>query len=113
MYGRDVWMMYDEAEAVIYLKPEYRKMDERSEAMSTVCSHKVGLVVHVNDLLGEVRRGDIEDALELESGITSAHFTDQRPHLMVVEYDPDVMTSGYILNKMGRQSVHAQLIGPV
>lgn len=76
-------------------------------------SHKVDLVVHVDDMLGEQRRMDIESALESSQGVRWAHFTDGRPHLMVVEYDPDAMSSYEILQQVKRQSVNAELIGPV
>jgi hypothetical protein len=76
-------------------------------------SHKVDLVVHVDDMLGEQRRLDIETAVESAKGIRWAHFTDGRPHLMVVEYDPDETSSMEILQQVNRQSVHAELVGPV
>lgn len=75
-------------------------------------SHKVDLVVHVDDTLGDERRMDIETALESSQGVRWAHFTDGRPHLMVVEYDPDATSSFEILQQVTRQSVHAELIGP-
>ena len=81
--------------------------------MTTEASHNIGLVLHVDDTLGETRRNDIEATLETELGVSSAHFTDHRPHLMVVEYDPDVTSSAYILEKVNGQSVHAELIGPI
>lgn len=76
-------------------------------------SHKVDLVVHVDNMLGNQRRMDIESALESSQGVRWAHFTDGRPHLMVVEYDPDTTSSYEILQQVNRQSVHAELIGPI
>ena len=81
--------------------------------MSTEFSHKIGLVLHVDDTLADERRSDIELALTSEQGVSSARFTDRRPHLMVVEYDPDLTSSAYILNKVNAQRVHAELIGPI
>lgn len=79
----------------------------------TELSHRIGLVLHIDDNVGESRRTDIEQALESEHGVSSAHFTDHRPHLMVVEYDPDETSSTSILQNVNRQSVHAELIGPI
>ena len=76
-------------------------------------THKVGLVLHVDDALGEPRRQDIEHAIEEEQGVSGAHFADRRPHLMVVEYDPEVTNSMKILERVNHQSVHAELIGPI
>lgn len=79
----------------------------------TELSHKIGLVLHIDDNVGEDRRTDIEQAITSEHGVSSAHFTDHRPHLMVVEYDPGETSSMSILQTIGHQSVHAELIGPV
>ncbi len=76
-------------------------------------NHKVGLVLHVDDTLGEPRRIDIEQAIEEEYGVSTANFAERRPHLMVVEYDPELTSSLKILERVNHQSVHAELIGPV
>lgn len=98
---------------IVYLKPEYARYAKRSTAMTTPLSHKIGLVLHVDDTLGDKVRNNIEASLQAEQGVSSAHFTERRPHLMTVEYDPDVTTSAHILNKVHSQNVHAQLIGPI
>ena len=105
-------MRRTETAEIIYLKPEYARNHQRRDDMTTEFSHKIGLVLHVDDTLGEERRGDIEVALESEQGVSAAHFTDRRPHLMVVEYDPDLTSSTHILSKVNAQRVHAELIGP-
>jgi len=81
--------------------------------MTTELSHKIGLVVHVDDTLGTARREDIEVAIGAGKGVESARFTVRRPHLMVVEYDPKLTTSTDILSRLNHQSVHAELVGPV
>ena len=98
---------------IVYLKPEFAVKEKRRVHMTTEYSHKIGLVLHVDDTLGEARRNRIEVALESEQGVSSAHFTERRPHLMVVEYDPDVTSSVHILEKVSGHSVHAELIGPI
>jgi hypothetical protein len=98
---------------IIYLKPEFAVKEKRRVAMTTEYSHKIGLVLHVDDSLPEPRRTHIAVALESEQGVSSAHFTERRPHLMVVEYDPDVTSSVHILNKVTSHSVRAELIGPI
>jgi hypothetical protein len=98
---------------IIYLKPEYAGNAKRRDAMTTEASHRIGLVLHVDDSLEETRRSDIEIALETEQGVCSARFTDRRPHLMVVEYDPELTTSAHVLSKVNSQRVHAELIGPI
>ena len=79
----------------------------------TELSHRIGLVLHVDESLAQEEQSQIEHALEAEQGITSAHFTERRPHLMLVEYDPDVISSMSVLRDITNQHVHAELIGPV
>ena len=81
--------------------------------MTTEASHKVGIVLHVDETLDEPVRDTISTSLESRPGIGSAHFTDGRPHLMVVEYDPDLTSSVSILASVKRQHIHAELIGPI
>lgn len=72
-----------------------------------------GLVVHIDDTLGNERRSDIEHALNAWPGIIRARFNAKRPHLLLVDYDRTQTTSLEILHQVERQSVHAQLIGPI
>jgi len=98
---------------IIYLKPEFALKEKRRVNMTTEYSHKIGLVLHIDDTLGETHRNDIEVALESEQGVSSAHFTERRPHLMVVEYDPELTSSVHILEKVTGHRVRAELIGPI
>jgi len=106
-------MSQQQTAEVIYLRTEPDKRNDGRNAMTTELSHKVGLVLHIDDTLGEARREDIEQAVGAENGVESVHFAERRPHLMVVEYDPDLTSSTNILTRLNRQSVHAALIGPV
>lgn len=72
-----------------------------------------GLVIHVNDTLGDDRRSDLEVALSNRVGINDAHFNASRPHLLLVVYDPQQINSLEVLNHVHRQNVSAQLIGPI
>jgi hypothetical protein len=106
-------MSQQQTAEVIYLKPEPDERIDGRNIMTTALSHRIGLVLHVDDTLGQARREDIERAVGAENGVESAHFTERRPHLMVIEYDPDLTSSTNILSKVNHQSVHAQLVGPV
>jgi hypothetical protein len=56
-------------------------------------------------------RAKIEDALRMIDGVVSVHNPDNRPHLAVVEYNPDKTNSAAILSAVTSQGVHAELIG--
>jgi hypothetical protein len=73
----------------------------------------VEIIVHVDETLGEERRNDLVTALEDQNGIRSAEFCPLRYHLMLVQYNRELMTSQDVLGKVTSQNVHAKLIGPV
>jgi hypothetical protein len=75
--------------------------------------HTVEIIVHVDETLGESRRGDLVDALEEIDGVKSAEFCPLRYHLMLVNYDREKLNSQEVLTGVVSQNIHAELIGPV
>jgi len=73
----------------------------------------VEIVVHVEETLGDERRKNLVDALEGASGIRAAEFCPLRFHLMLVQYNRDVLSSQDVLSKVNAENIHAKLIGPV
>jgi len=73
----------------------------------------VEIVIHVDETLGDDRRGDLVRALERIEGIRSAEFCPLRYHLMLVRYNRDLMTSQDVLGRVRSEHIHAELIGPV
>lgn len=89
-------------------------IDEKVRACAVIPrTSTVELLLHINETLGTDHRNDIVTALEESPGVHEARFCENRVHLMLVAYDPDVTTSGSILDRVRHQSVHAQLVGPV
>lgn len=76
-------------------------------------NHEIEIVIHVDDTLGEQRRGELTTALTGTEGIYSAEFCPLRYHLMLVRYDREHMSSKDVLHTVNNQQVHAELIGPV
>jgi hypothetical protein len=75
-------------------------------------TQKVDIVVHVDETLDEGRRSNIESTLRQEDGVVWARFTNGRPHLMMVEYDPELTSSISIQQKLcNHEHLHAELIG--
>jgi hypothetical protein len=68
------------------------------------------VIVHIDELLDEQNRENVESIVEQVNGVTNAHFNETRHHLMVVDYDPKITNSSTILNRVKRQHLHAQLI---
>ncbi|WP_455234634.1 ATP-binding protein [Thiogranum longum] len=75
------------------------------------CASRVDVVVHVDELLDEAGRRDIQAFLEGERGVSRARFHTTRQHLMIVGYDPKRTSSSAILELVRRRKVHAQLVG--
>jgi len=74
-------------------------------------SHLSGLVMHIDNQLDYIERREVEDEILHETGVASAHFNENRPHLMVVEYDPTEVNYVEIMNCVNGGSVHAERIG--
>lgn len=72
-----------------------------------------GVVIHIVDRLGDTRRNDLEDALNIKTGIIDARFNEKRPHLLLVDYDVHKVSSLDVLRQVTRQNVRAQLVGPI
>lgn len=69
------------------------------------------VVVHIDQTLELDRRSEIEAELRAIDGVVSVHNPDDRPHLAIVEYNPDKTNSAAILSTVTGQGVHAELIG--
>ena len=69
------------------------------------------VVVHIDQTLERERRTEIEEHLRAIDGVVSVHNPDDRPHLAIVEYNPDRTSSAAILNTVTVQGVNAELVG--
>ncbi len=69
------------------------------------------VTLHIHESLDRGRRSDIEAALRALDGVVSVHNPDDRPHLTVVEYNPEKTSSQSLLESVRAGGVHAQLIG--
>ena len=69
------------------------------------------VTIHIDKNLSSEQRGTIEESLRALDGVVSIHNPDKTPHLTLVEYDPDVITSQKILGRATDQGAHAELVG--
>jgi hypothetical protein len=76
-------------------------------------THKVEIVVHVDDVLGETEQSELIGDLQRHSGVEEAHFTPGRAHLLVIDYDPDQLSAKEVLEHVRRDHLRAELIGPI
>ena len=69
------------------------------------------VTLHIHESLDKGRRGEIEATLRAVEGVVSVHNPDDRPHLTVVEYNPEKTSSQFLLENVRAGGIHAQLIG--
>lgn len=69
------------------------------------------VTVHIDENLDTDRRGAVETSLRALDGVISVHNPDDKPHLVVVQYEPSKTSSAAILKAVTDQGVHAELIG--
>lgn len=68
-------------------------------------------IIHIDEQLSTEQIYDIEHIIGLNTGVHSVCVNDKRQHLMLVEYDPQEISSRSILNNVINQGIHAQLVG--
>ena len=74
-------------------------------------THRSDLVLHIDNTIGVSFRKSVENYMTQRDGVFKAHFNDQRPHLMLVSYDPVQVTSLEILAQMKEQRLDVERIG--
>lgn len=69
------------------------------------------VTVHIDENLDAALRARIEEKVRAVEGVVSFHNPEDRPHLVVVEYNPERVNSSAILEAVKGEGVHAELIG--
>ncbi len=71
----------------------------------------VDVTIHIDETLDRAQLDKIEDELRELDGIVCVSRPDNRPHLMIVEYNPARLDNQAILKQVTARGVHAELIG--
>lgn len=71
----------------------------------------VDVTIHLDEDTSHANREDLRDALLAMGGVMAVDVHDEKPHLMMVEYDPDTISSEKLLGKVKDRGLHAELIG--
>lgn len=69
------------------------------------------VTIHIDETIGHERRTKIADGIRAHQGVMAVAHHDEKPHLMIIEYNPDSVTSQELLRAVRDQGVHAELIG--
>ena len=71
----------------------------------------VDIIVHVDENIDHDHREALTDKVRGVSGVVAVRLDDDKPHLMIVEYDPDAIKAIDVLNCVKEDGVHAELVG--
>ena len=69
-----------------------------------------GVTLHIDENTTHDEREGFRDALLDLDGVMAAAYHDERPHLMVVVYDPGLVKSIEFVNLAKNRNMHAELI---
>lgn len=69
------------------------------------------VTIHIDKEIHTDTHGKEEAALRDLPGVVSVHMPGEEPHLLVVEYNPDVTTSTHMLTTVRDLAGHAEMIG--
>ena len=69
------------------------------------------VTVHIDETLDHSKLQEIAEALRTTGGIVSVSAHDDKPHLMIVKYDPSQTDSSSIHQVVTAKGVHAELLG--
>lgn len=69
------------------------------------------VTIHIDENISHHDRELLRDSYLHMQGVVSADSRDERPHLMIVAYDPEQVNSGDLLAVASKKGLHAELIG--
>ncbi len=69
------------------------------------------ITMHIDENTTHEDRERLRDELLSMDGVMTASYHDEKPHLMVMAYDPDVVNSLSFVKTAEEQGLHAELVG--
>jgi hypothetical protein len=68
------------------------------------------ITLHIDEETTHAEREKLRDAFFRKNGVMTADCRDERPHLMIVGYDPADVTAAELLNTVRSNGYHAEMI---
>jgi len=69
------------------------------------------VTMHIDEETSHEKREELRDHLLQRDGVLAAAYRDEKPHLMVIGYDPDIVKSTELLDIAKSSGLHAELFG--
>jgi hypothetical protein len=79
--------------------------------MSAKTVEMADVTLHIDENITHGDREALRDKLLDHDGVMAASYHDEKPHLLMVEYNPDIVSSKDLLEVVESLGVHAELIG--
>ena len=71
----------------------------------------VDVTLHIDENLDPSDRESLRDKILSYRGVAAADYRNDRPHLMIIEYNPAEADSSEFISLAREQGYHAELIG--
>lgn len=71
----------------------------------------VDIMLHINETTSHNDREALRNRLLEQKGVLAADYHDDKPHLMVIEYNPDVVEATTFVNIAKAKGLHTSLVG--
>ena len=69
------------------------------------------VTIHIDKDADATTRETVENGLRMLNGVISVHMPEDKPHFVVVEYDPEATSSSHLLGMVTELAGHAELVG--
>ena len=69
------------------------------------------VTIHIDKDADNATRTNVESGLRIIDGVVSVHMPEDKPHLVVVEYNPEKTNSSLLLTMVKELAGHAEMIG--
>jgi len=69
------------------------------------------ITIHIDENTTHDEREAFRNNLLVMNGVMAAASHDEKPHLMIIEYDPDIINSKEFINEAKKNGLHAELVG--
>ena len=69
------------------------------------------VTLHIDESISHEEREKFRDVLLKMDGVMAADSNDKTPHLMLIEYNPDIIEAVEFVHSAKRRGMHAELVG--
>ncbi len=68
------------------------------------------VTLHIDEDTTHNERENLRDAFFNMKGVMTADYRDERPHLMIIGFDPENITTSDLMATVQKQGYHAELV---